>query len=169
MPTRPFTRPSAGDETRLSWGNDMQASLSHCSTQLLLLFALLLSPALAQDWQLIEPAMPVQGQSSEAVLFRVRGPAGLAPYLKIASQSATYPLTETSKGDYQTTLWIPNKGRHSVFLIEKESDFPRNKNEGKTKKSGQISMNVFREKLIKNKIPEKTAEKVMAITKQYFC
>ena len=82
---------------------------------LLLLALMLCLPAGAEEWKLLEPGMPVQGNPGEEVLVRLEGPRGRKPVLVLGSRR--FELGETGDGLYAGFFTISDRAQ-SLALVD---------------------------------------------------
>ncbi|MFA7481591.1 MAG: N-acetylmuramoyl-L-alanine amidase [Vulcanimicrobiota bacterium] len=81
--------------------------------QLLSCLMLMLLPASAQEWTVLEPGIPLTGRPGEQVLVRVEGPAGRSPELVLGKSRFT--LSEVSQGLYAGFIYIPDTSAQLVL------------------------------------------------------
>ena len=72
-------------------------------------------PTNAQEWNLLEPGMPVIGSPGEEVLVRLEGPKGRKPVLVLGNRR--FDLGETGEGRYSGFLTISERSQ-SLGLVD---------------------------------------------------
>lgn len=87
---------------------------------LALFFLALTSLSAAQEWELLEPEMPVWGTPYEEVLCRLEGPRGEKAQL-VLGDGEIVTLEETEPGQYSAMVRIPPHGSTSLELRARET------------------------------------------------
>lgn len=83
------------------------------------LFLLLNVTTYAQEWQLLEPPMPVEGFPGEEFEVRLSGPADADVRLHLDS---LIDLVESAPGEYRALVAIPGKGSTTLRLSTAQGD-----------------------------------------------